>query len=171
MDKKTVLTEEQSKVIADIVGKFTTLNESKINLAGGLIDVNSIKENYQKKADDIQRIEAVNILYENLLIQTIEKDCKKLNIDLLQLGLYAYPFRKSDIIINPIGIRGKVLGSYIIYYQCTYHNNNFARRNEYNGINMFVQYDRNKYNCIEDCMDSSYVKDAIRSMYEQFGYH
>ena len=85
------LTEKQQTIIADITNEFIKINEEKNNRPkGSLFDIDGLLCQKESDIEDRQQIQVNNLLFEEMLKSTMQRDMEKLNEDLNEYELCAF---------------------------------------------------------------------------------
>lgn len=85
------LTENQQKIITNIITEFSKINEEKNNKPKGkLFDIDGLLGQRDADIEERYQIELNNKFYDEILQTNIELDMETLNLDLKELGLRAF---------------------------------------------------------------------------------
>lgn len=164
METTSILTEEQSTLVAGIINEFAKLNMTKPDSAGGLIDVDLIKSNYDKKVKRQQEIDSIYRGYYKLLLKTLEQDCEKLNVELCRLGMYAFQHHTNYLSIEPVKLKGLCAGGLMFAYEVTYCTEKATNSKIANGIR--IRFKNLTFDSIEELMKAEKIINGITYMYE-----
>jgi hypothetical protein len=173
------LTPDQRSVIEKVISEFAKINEPK-PASSGLINVAFIMENEQFKKDELKRIESANELYQQMVIKIIKSDCDKIQGDLAQLGLKAFPkncyihnvFKDVtfELVIaekNYVERSNSSIGRITIQYKLSYIDSGIVNKHIFNDY--MVVFNKCFYKGgFDDCIKSKDVQDSIAKLYKDY---
>jgi hypothetical protein len=177
------LTPDQRSSIEKAISEFAKINEPK-PASSGLINVAFIMENEQFKKDEIKRIESANELYQQMVIETIKSDCDRIQGDLAQLGLKAFPQNcyihalKDVTFVLVIAEKNYVeknyyvkstnpIGKVNIQYKLSYIESEVVKKHIFNGYSVVFNSSFYKGG-FDECIQSKYVQDSIAKLYKDY---